>query len=360
MEHSNLRSWGALGVAALALTLTGCGGGAGSAPAAPMGSVELAATGGAAPAGSLTAAAAAARRAAATDPACASSVMGDFYWEIGNATSTQPLVANAEGGGSVTADSHFNIASASKFLFGAYVLQKQGYQRVRANPALMSGLRFLSGYVGFDDQACLASGTVEACFEAGMGSKDPQATPDAVGKFDYDGGHDQKLAARDLGLGSYTARMMDAEYASVLGLSAGFNFVPGDPQMAGGEMTSASEYATFLKRVMRQELVIGAHLGDDAVCASTMECGSQVKYSPIDALHEPWHYSYNHWVESEHAGVIDAYSSPGKWGFYPWIDAKRQYYGVVSRLDKSPAAYGVSVKCGRQIRKAFLGGLGGS
>lgn len=298
---------------------------------------------------------AAAKQAAANDPLCATSALGDFYWEIGDATSSTPLVANSEGGGSVTATSHFGIASASKWVFGAYVLQKQGIEQVRANPVLRDGLRFLSGYTGFNDDACLGKTTVGACNAAGnISSPDPNT----VGRFDYDGGHDQKLAAIDLGLGGFTSKQLDQEYQATLGLSSGINMAPLDPLIPGGLQASATDYAHFLRKLMNQQLVIGAHLGEDAVCADPLTCPSQVAYSPIQALGEPWFYSYNYWVESEHGnGTVDAYSSPGKFGFYPWITPDRKYYGILSRHDTQPVAYGVSVKCGRQIRKAFLAAL---
>jgi hypothetical protein len=301
---------------------------------------------------------AAARNAAATDPLCDPSVMGDFYWEIGVANNDRPIAANAEGGGTVTASSYFNIASASKFVFGAYVLEKKGIDAVRNNSSLYAGMRFMSGYTGLDDSACAGSGTVGNCFTSGMSGNTSQPDPNTVGKFDYDGGHDQKLAAVDLGMGDFTARQVAQEYQAVLGLPASMGMAPLDPLMAGGVMASASDYAQFLRKIMRGQYVISAHLGEDSVCALWSACPDQVAYSPIAALGEPWRYSYNHWVESEHGnGTVDAYSSPGKWGFYPWITPDRKFYGIVSRHDTQPAAYGVSVKCGRQIRKAFLSAL---
>lgn len=304
---------------------------------------------------------AAAKNAAATDPLCDPSVMGDFYWEIGVANSDRPLVSNSQGSGSVTASSYFNVASASKFIFGAYVLEKKGIDAVRNDPSLYAGMRFMSGYTGFDETACAGSGTVSNCFTAGMNGNTSQPDPNTVGKFDYDGGHDQKLAAVDLGMGNFTAKQVAQEYQTVLGLPASVGMAPLDPVMAGGVMASATDYAQFLRKVMNGQLVISANLGKDSVCALWSACPGEVAYSPIAALGEPWRYSYNHWVESQYGnGTVDAYSSPGKWGFYPWITPDLKYYGIVSRHDTQPDAYGVSVKCGRQIRKAFLSALSSS
>ncbi len=93
---------------------------------------------------------------------------------------------------------------------------------------------------------------------------------------------------------------------------------PLDPFMAGGMMGSVTDYALFLRKMMNQQLVIGSHLGENAVCTLPSNCPGKVVYSPIVALQEPWTYLYNHWVKSHYGKrSIDAYSSPEKWGFYP-------------------------------------------
>ena len=344
------------GAWALALGLAGCGGGGepAAAPVAPPVAPSDPA------AARRNAAIAAAREAAATDPLCAADKLGDFYWEIGDGASSVPIVGQAQGSGSVTAASRFNIASASKLVFGAYVLEKKGIAAVRATPALSDGLRFTSGYHGFSDEACIGSLTVQACLERGMGGKPLIPDPATVGKFDYNGAHDQRLAAADLGMAGFNARQIDAEYQSVLRLPAGFGMGTLVPLLPGGLSASAADYAQLLRQIMNRQLVIGNHLGEASVCANPSTCPGQVASSPIEALGEPWRYSYNHWVESEAGnGTVDAYSSPGKWGFYPWITVNRAYYGIVSRHDTAPVAYGASVRCGRQIRKAFLRALAG-
>jgi hypothetical protein len=58
-----------------------------------------------------------------------------------------------------------------------------------------------------------------------------------------------------------------------------------------------------------------------------------------------------------------AFSSPGAYGFYPWIDASKTYYGIIARESTTnvtgPAQntpYWLSVLCGRLVREAFLTG----
>lgn len=48
-----------------------------------------------------------------------------------------------------------------------------------------------------------------------------------------------------------------------------------------------------------------------------------------------------------------AFSSPGAFGFYPWIDAGKTTYGVLARSES--AGNGIdSVDCGRLVRKAWV------
>lgn len=294
----------------------------------------------------------AAQHAAAADPACAGRDMGRFYWEIGDASHA---IASGHQGEGVEAATVLDIASASKWVFGAYVLQKKGIEAVRANPSLRSGLRFTSGYTDFKPLRCIGTRTVERCWFVGSGrNAHPQPNPKTLDRFAYEAGHDQKLAAVDLGLGAMSAAALSDEYRATLQLQGEISMARFDPLPAGGMRASAAAYAGFLRRLMKRELVLGAHLGEDAVCAQPRTCPQQAVSSPVESTGEPWAYSYNHWVESEHAGTVDAFSSPGLYGFYPWISADRRFYGVVARESRRPRAYIESVQCGRAIRKAFI------
>ena len=65
-------------------------------------------------------------------------------------------------------------------------------------------------------------------------------------------------------------------------------------------------------------------------------------------------YAAGHWVEDDPVTGDGAFSSPGAFGFYPWIDQSKTYYGVVARMAQNGAW--PSVQCGRLIRKAWLSG----
>ena len=55
-----------------------------------------------------------------------------------------------------------------------------------------------------------------------------------------------------------------------------------------------------------------------------------------------------------------AYSSPGSFGFYPWVDLDRKLYGVLARQTEAftgnDEGY-LSVQCGRLIRLAWKTGV---
>jgi len=133
----------------------------------------------------------------------------------------------------------------------------------------------------------------------------------------------------------------------------------GQAQPAGGGRSSAAAYGQFLQAVLRGELKIGALLGQHAVCTNPRTCSTAVS-APIPPQ-ESWHYSIGHWVEDDPVVGDGAFSSPGAFGFYPWIDARRSHYGIVARVamrhagdedvDLRPSIK--SVSCGRAIRSAW-------
>jgi hypothetical protein len=272
-----------------------------------------------------------------------------FYWEIGDAKAR--LTGGTAGGDAPDAQTVMPIASASKWLFGAYVTQLRKGQLSAAD---VQALSMRSGYVGLQYGACIrllpkrqASETVAECLHSR--GNDAYTAAD-VGHFFYNGGHFQKYAAVDLGLGDLNNARLHDEIARQIGGDIAFSYA--SPQLAAGIDTSAAAYAQFLRKLLRKELSLGGLLGTDAVCANPKTCPSAVS-TPLPPQ-ESWHYSLAHWVEDDPAIGDGAYSSPGAFGFYPWIDASKTYYGVIARHELGAKAYYKSVQCGREIRRAWL------
>jgi hypothetical protein len=302
----------------------------------------------------------------ANNALCSVANVGDFYWEIGNGIGVQ---ASGQRGSSWNASSQMNIASASKWVAGAFVVQK--LNPTLANPmniAQINGLRMHAGYISQNDQAteCINPGySLQACASSGANST---FTPDAAGKFRYGSGHAQQLLL-NMGYGPYTAGVTNIatfgpEVRNTLGMTPAtandFNYIV--PIVSGGMRATPAEYGKFLRKMVTSNapLKLKALLGSHAVCTNKNgNCANAALYSPVP---ENWQYSLHHWVELD-----GSFSSPGRNGFYPWIDANKQYYGMLARQASDPTSpapataadyvYWKSVECGRKIRQAWLTGV---
>jgi hypothetical protein len=156
------------------------------------------------------------------------------------------------------------------------------------------------------------------------------------------------------GMGAMKNSALTAALSSQLGSDVVVNF--SQPQLAGGGVGSADTYARFLRKLLDGQLRLGSMLGSSAVCANPATCGTdKALYTPMPQ-DEDWLYSLGHWVEADPLVGDGAFSSLGVYGFYPWIDAERTYYGVLAR-DSAPNGARRSALCGRQIRKAWATGV---
>lgn len=297
----------------------------------------------------------------------------DFYWEIGDRDLKR---ASGQKGTAFTASTNMAIYSAGKWLWGAYVFQKRGGQLTAADK---DSLRMQSGYN--QGNACLFSTTIGNC-QSQMNTY--TSTADVNNQFYYAGGHFQKHAV-NMGHSSKTKPQMVTEMRSQLdtpdGADTSVVFTLNSPVMASGHKTTATNYAVFLRKMLSGTLLLsGGALGSDAVCTypapsnaqtGRVQCPGAI-YSPtapiqpgvseVDGgMNEAWSYSIGHWVETDPvwlaAGGDAAYSSAGAAGFYPWIDQSRTWYGVIARNFLTNTSAGESVRCGRQLRKAWITGI---
>lgn len=292
---------------------------------------------------------AAAAAAARSDAACVAAQ--PFHWSLGDAGGR--LAEGSVGPSAPTADTEMAIASASKWLYAAYVAERRAGSPSADDRSL---LNFTSGWTGFD--ICLPQQTVAQC-QSHQGPLIRNGGFDAaqVGRFNYSGGHMQQHAVR-MGLGELGNAALAREVGGTLGLQMGYS----QPQPAGGAVTTAAEYGRFLQRVTAGKLRIAALLGRDAVCTNPATCSTAV-YSPVQGIYS-WHYAWGHWIEDDPAtGGDGSFSSAGAFGFYPWIDAGRRWWGIVARRaegelgpnpDQRPARE--SAACGARIRAAWLAG----
>lgn len=271
-----------------------------------------------------------------------------FYWEIGDATGAMASASvNATGSATTyNASTVMNIASASKWLYGAYVVERRGTAGLSA--ADIKFLHFRSGYTSFT--SCLPGQTVGSCVAASSNGAYTAATD---GKFLYDGGHMQVHASSSMGLDALDNGTLATEIESQLGSDIDISY--SQPQLAGGVRTSTANYARFLRKLLGGQLRMGAALGSQAVCTNPVSCAGALG-TPVP-LTESWSYSLGHWLETDPVVGDGAFSSAGAFGFYPWVDSGRRFYGIVARQDLRSGSGFDSAFCGRLIRKAWLTGV---
>ena len=268
--------------------------------------------------------------------------LGDYYWEIGD---RQGVLVQGQHGRTIGPTTAIDIASASKWVFAAYVVQRLGSSLTSDQ---MQKLQLTSGYDNLNPAFCVGRSTVEACFNAADNSR-LDATH--VGLFSYNGGHMQKLMM-DLGLGNFDKNALTTDLHRHLPLDAAFSY--SSPQAAGGLRTTPAAYGDFLRRIIRGELAMAKYLGSDPICTLPGSCPTAVS-SPTSFN---WHYSLGHWVEDDFShGDDGAFSSTGAFGFYPWISADRHFYGLLARRSYQASAVAESIACGTAIRHNFMDGL---
>ncbi|MEP7102856.1 MAG: hypothetical protein ABI781_20250 [Burkholderiales bacterium] len=331
------RSVGGIALLLATVALSACGGGGDSGAPAPA----------PAPAGPTDAQRSAAATSTANSATNACAPIAPFYWEIGdrNARIASGSVNSAGSSTVYIATSLMSIASASKWLYGAYVVQKRN--------ALLSDsdikfLNFRSGYTNFS--SCLQGQSVDGCVAYQSNGVHSAATD---GFFAYDGGHMENHASQSMGLGPLLNAGLASEIRAQLGSDV--NLLYTQPQLAGGVATTADDYARFLRKLLGGQLQMGALLGTHAVCTNPATCPTALR-TPVPST-ESWHYSLGHWVEDDPVVGDGAFSSAGAFGFYPWIDASKSWYGVLARQVVNSGEGFNSADCGRLIRKAWVTGV---
>ncbi len=338
MKTGFITSTSAATLALLCAGLSACGGGGGATDPAPAPSPPPTS-------GPTEAQRVAAATTTANNHALCTAV-APFYWELGHRDGARASGSVNRAGSSTvyTADTSMSLASATKWLFGAYVVEKRAGTLSAED---VRHLNFRSGYTNFS--ICLQNQTVDACLAFPASNGQYSALTD--GRYYYDGGHMQKLASL-MGLGNMGNGELATEFRAVLGDDVPISF--NQPQLAGGAEGTAAVYARFLRKMLAGQLRMGTQLGSNPVCTNPDTCPNALG-TPVPRT-ESWHYSLGHWVETDPAVGDGAFSSAGAFGFYPWIDATRTWYGVLAR--QGPAGSGdLSVNCGRLIRKAWVTGV---
>ena len=162
-------------------------------------------------------------------------------------------------------------------------------------------------------------------------------------------------------------RVFRDRIATPLGLASTTAFaVPSldNPRVAGGATASAEDYGTILTALVSGQLLSPASmevLGEDHTGA-----GVTMAVVPNTAtVHGEWHYALGCWRECgddpysaacDEPGVL---SSPGAFGFYPWWDTERGFWGVLAiQLVQAGGGAGTTVPLGQQWAELAAQALG--
>jgi hypothetical protein len=263
----------------------------------------------------------------------------EFYWEIGDATG---MKAAGSKGATYTQSSLLSIASASKWIYGAYVAQSKTLDATDIKFLTMTG-----GYNSFG--WCSPLQTVQACHEDPSPSVGPDPndlyTAANDGKFFYAGGDFQHHGVTVMGIGALTKTTLATAVSTALGVTVEYDHT----MLAGGARMTPANYAIFLRKILNGDLSISALLGSSAVCTNPATCTTAV--STPTPFGVSWDYSIGHWIETD-----GTRSNVGGYGFYAWINPTKNLYGMVVREEIVGSGFD-SAACGRLIRNAWTSGI---
>lgn len=319
---------------------------------------------------------AAAENAAATNESCMEVAASGFYWEIGDVNGA--ITSGSEGSNPPAADQLLYVDSASKWVFGAYVLQRRGglsgLQPGTSGGYANSDVAYLQLGDGYADVApgCTASDTVAQCFARGSNGTQ---TAGNIGKFYYGGGDFLAMANNSLGLSDMNASELAAEIERYI---PGISITMFSPQPAAGMELTPGDYAKFLRQVLSGALVMSDALPAHNWCTNPNSSGGKLKkgakycataaYAPPMPDKIAFEYGLAHWIEHDPDSANDggvpgdgAFNSLGADGFYPWIDASKTYYGILApttaeiEVKTRTKDYQKTLLCGQAIRQAFVG-----
>ena len=252
-------------------------------------------------------------------------------------------------------DTRVAIASASKWLSALTLarLVEAGDLRWDSRvgeffpdaPAAVQGITLTQLFshtsgITIDDQACLSSrqSTLQEC--AGQILAVPLAwTPGTT--FAYGGNSMQVAGAMaEIATGRSWDALFVAEMVQPLGLTAtdwtaaaiAPGYVPNaNPRIGGGARSTLSDYG----RVVDMLLAGGEHQGRAFLSPSTLATmamdrtvGLVIASSPVAEYN--YGYGFGQWVEAKDAyGATYRVSSPGAFGFTPWVDWRSGSNGVI-------------------------------
>jgi CubicO group peptidase (beta-lactamase class C family) len=162
------------------------------------------------------------------------------------------------------------------------------------------------------------------------------------------GGLGMQVAGRvcEIAGGKSWHRLFEERVATPLGLKHtyyGGYYTGATPRIAGGVLSCASDYLKLLALLMNGGAANGKQLLSRAevdLLLSDQTGTARIGYSPftkyktaLQSTRDP-RYAIGNWLIREPGFSIN--TSPGAFGFTPWIDRARGYYGVIAVRSSGP------------------------
>jgi CubicO group peptidase (beta-lactamase class C family) len=257
--------------------------------------------------------------------------------------------------GNFAPDQRIAIASASKLVSGLTILRlvDQGFLTLDSTTGAVLGwtgpqaaitlrqlLSFTSGLPPEAPCTLLPDIELADCVDW-ISRLDLEAAPGT--RFDYGSTH-LHVAARmaEVVTGQSWANVFATQIKAPLGLGADMQYYTGprqgvgttNPLIAGGLRATMNEYA----RVLQLEFNRGTYLGNRLIGESLFTVQATEPYpnalignSPFQKIGIDYHYGLTAWLECPPpAANCAVLSSPGAFGFTPWVDRDGGYYAILA------------------------------
>jgi len=113
-----------------------------------------------------------------------------------------------------------------------------------------------------------------------------------------------------------------------------------NPNLQGGVVTTAQDYGKFLTMLAMQGMYRGKHILS-AKAVEEMEKvqtrGLSMAFIPPGGEGQNLQYAFGNWCgEASEDGACMLVASPGAWGTYPWIDRRKDIYGLFFMRSRLP------------------------
>ncbi|MDY6946522.1 MAG: serine hydrolase domain-containing protein [Pseudomonadota bacterium] len=286
--------------------------------------------------------------------------------------------------GDFSADRRVAIASASKLVSGVTVFRliDAGYLSLDSTTGRVLGWSGAAGEITLRHLLSFTSGldpehpctyqsgiTLAACVDE-IGKRDLLAPPGT--RFDYGSTH-LHVAARmaEVTVGADWNDILDQQLRQPLQLSPEFAFYaaprqgnganPLNPLIAGGMRASMNDYAGLLRFVYHK----GQWHGSQLLAPEIFDTQAIEPYPNViigstpSALHA--RYGLTAWLEcATPATGCSSISSPGAFGFTPWLDRSSGYYAILGmELDDLRAARGLGPQIQQALKPLIAGAVAG-